>query len=342
VRVPYAAAHPAEAKAAASLALGAAAAASARNRDTLIVSRSTRGIKALVPTVYASAADRDFSHLYSTAPTTYSKDWLNEMAYCLEAKQRTADRRARDDAREAALLKARRAKFLTGGRKKGADGGGEVDKAAALAAFFDRQEQVEKRRVAGRDEAREMHDYNSRAPEDKKVCLKCGGVQSYAEFKGKVMRCPKESCGGAPYRPKLLWAEVQHSFLGRWKDGIKKMAENLAKTEREVRPPFRVTHRKTLNKETGEMEEVEIPKLSWEAVGDDFLTRQDEVVQKLNARIAANAAAKSAPIVFVKEKGPKSKFKLSKPLPDFHSRQAAMMEKKNMTFEDRLAAMRGE
>ena len=74
----------------------------------------------------------------------------------------------------------------------------------------------------------------------------------------------------------------------------------------------RVTHKKTFDKETGEMVMEELPKLDWDAVGDDFLVRQQAVLDKAKARQAAALKSKAEPIVFVKEKGPKSKWKPSK------------------------------
>ena len=43
------------------------------------------------------------------------------------------------------------------------------------------------------------------------------------------------------------------------------------------------------------------------------------------------------------DKGPvkKSKFRPSKPFPNFYARQEAMSERRNMSFEERLAAMQG-
>ena len=246
--------------------------------------------------------------------------------------------------RAKAADKAAKSKYLTGGRGGGKPVApsfeGNADSGANLAAFFERQDNVEKRRIQGREEAQELHNYTTYNP-DKKVCPRCGGVQSFAEVKGKVKRCPRDTCGGALYRPKMLWSEVQGSFLGRWTSFIKDSKANLKKLEAEVRPPFRVTHRKVFNRETGEMEDEEIPKLKWDEVGDEFLKRQEEVVERLNARLAAAAAAKSAPIVFVKEKGRVSKFKPSKPFPDFDARQAAMLERRNLSFEERLAVLQG-
>jgi len=332
VRLPFAALHPAEGKAAAE---AAATSASARTRETLIIQRSSRGIDALKPVVYRSAADKDFSSFYKEEVKVYHKDYLNEMSYCMEQKEKSAERRRQEEAKAAADLKAELAAF------KGKKSESSSDSSEGLGAFFERQDAVERRRVQAREEAVELHAYSMLPKEDKKMCRKCGAIQSFAEYKGRVKRCPKDTCGGAPYLPRLLWSEVQDSFLGRWKSGLAKATENLKKLDAETRPPFRVTHRKVFNKETGEMEEQPIPKVAWEAVGDEFIVRQEEVVARLNARIAAAALQKSAPIVFVKEKGPKSKFKLSKPLPDFFARQAAMSEKRNATFEERLAMMQG-
>ena len=332
VRLPFAALHPAEGKAAAE---AAATSASARTRETLIIQRSSRGIDALKPVVYRSAADKDFSSFYKEEIKVYHKDYLNEMSYCMEQKEKSAERRRQEEAKAAADLKAELVAF------KGKKSESSSDSSEGLGAFFERQDAVERRRVQAREEAVELHAYSMLPKEDKKMCRKCGAIQSFAEYKGRVKRCPKDTCGGAPYLPRLLWSEVQDSFLGRWKSGLAKATENLKKLDAETRPPFRVTHRKVFNKESGEMEEQPIPKVAWEAVGDEFIVRQEEVVARLNARIAAAALQKSAPIVFVKEKGPKSKFKLSKPLPDFFARQAAMSEKRNATFEERLAMMQG-
>lgn len=333
VRLPFAALHPAEGKAAAA---AAASSASARTRDTLIIQRSSRGINALKPVVYRSAEDKDFSSFYKEEVKVYHKEYLNEMSYCMEQKEKSAERRRKEEAKAAADLKAELAAFK--GKKSDTS---SSDSSEGLGAFFERQDAVERRRVQAREEAVELHEYSLLPKEDKKMCRKCGAMQSFAEYKGRIKRCPKDTCGGAPYLPRLLWSEVQDSFLGRWKSGLVKASENLKKLDDETRPPFRVTHRKVFNKETGEMEDQPIPKVAWEAVGDEFIVRQEEVVARLNARIAAAAAQKAAPVVFVKEKGPKSKFKLSKPLPDFFARQAAMSEKRNATFEERLAMMNG-
>lgn len=264
------------------------------------------------------------------------------MAYCLDRKEALAARRAAEERRERAAFLAHKAHVLSGGASsKPKSAGEDPNSPAALEAFFERQDNVEKRRVQGRDEAQELHLYTAFNP-DKLVCPKCGGVQSFAEVKGKVKKCPKEACGGAAYGPRLRWTAVQASFLGRWSSALKQAAANTAKLEKELRPPFRVTHRKTFDKETGEMVMEELPKLDWDAVGDDFLVRQQAVLDKTAARIKAAESAKSAPLVFAKEKGPKSRWKPSKPFPDFFSRQAAMAEKKGLDFDARLAVMRGE
>jgi len=280
----------------------------------------------------------------SQSPSLPAQGFLNEMAYCLDRKEALAAKRAEDARRERAEYLANYARFTSGGASSKPKAAAEEDpnSPAVLSAFFERQDNVEKRRVQGREEAQALFEYNAKAAADKKVCPKCGGVQSYAEVKGKVKRCPRDACGGAAYRPKLLWGEVQGSFLGRWHAGLKQAQANNAKLAAELKPPFRVTHRKTFDKETGEMVMEELPKLDWDAVGDGFLARQQEVLEKAAAMRAAAAKAKSEPIVFAVEKGPKSKWRPSKPFPDFHSRQAAMLEKKGLSFEERLAVMQGE
>jgi rubredoxin len=187
-----------------------------------------------------------------------------------------------------------------------------------------------------RAEAAAAADYASNP--DKKVCPSCGREQSFAEVQGGVRRCPAEPCGRALYRPRMLWSEVQGSFLGRWKEGLVKKDKNLEKLDSETRPPFRVTHRRVFNRETGEMEEQEIPVLKWEEVGDAFLARQAEVVERLAA--AAEAARAERDRKLPAGKPAMSKYKFSKPLPDFFSRQAAMLERRNMTFEERLDALK--
>ncbi len=77
----------------------------------------------------------------------------------------------------------------------------------------------------------------------------------------------------------------------------------------------------------------------WEEVAEGFLTRQDEVVARVKA--AQEAAQKERERVADREKVKlNTKYKFSKPLPDFWTRQMAAMERQKMTFEERLEALK--
>jgi len=340
VRIPDIALHP-------KLALGPTNTGKNRDRETLIINRTTRGKHALVPVEYPCTRPKDFTNYYPVTKPTYDKGYLNELSYNDEMKRKNAERRKKEQEREAKAAKLARQQYLHGGRKgKGPNFGGNndggsnepVDPKAAMIEFFDRQLAAERRREEARTEAQEAFEYQHHNP-DKKVCPSCHAVQSYAELKSGVKRCPRDSCKGALYRPKLLWSEVQGSFLGRWKDFQVKRDKHLAETIAEIQPPFRVTHRKVFNKETGEMEDQEIPKLRWEEVATNFLTRQEEVVQRLAA--AAEAAKKERERVEAREKPKLNKaYKFSKPLPDFWTRQMQAVERVNLTFEERLEKLK--
>jgi hypothetical protein len=340
VRVPEAALHPSKHPAT-------AAVSNARTRETLIINRSSRGLVALRAADYPSSHAKDFSAFYPTETSRYSKGYLNELAYAETSKKQAAEKKKAADKKAAEEEREARAKYKSGGRKGKAGGGGgggggggsedgPRDANASLAAFFDRQVAVERRREEGRVEAAEAAGYE--ANPDKKVCPSCGAVQSFAEWHGGIRKCNKEGCNGAVYRPRLLWSEVQDSFLGRWQSGLKKREVNLAKLEAEVAPPFRVTERLVFNKETGELEKEDIPKQRWEDVAEEFLTRQDEVVTRLAE--AAKAAAADRERVFNREKPKLTKYKFAKPLPDFFTRQASAVERRNMTFDERYDALK--
>ena len=155
VRLPYAAAHP---RAAAEAEAGAAASLAARTRETLIVQRSARGVAALTPVEYPSARDKDFSRFYKAPKALYDKEFLNEMAYCLDSKEKLAAKRAEEDRRARAAFVANKALVLSGGKSAKAKPPSAEDpnSPAALSAFFERQDNVEKRRVQGREEAQEL------------------------------------------------------------------------------------------------------------------------------------------------------------------------------------------
>lgn len=319
-----------------------APAAPQRDRDTLIITRSRRGKELLRGPASPVKGCKDFSSYYKEERKTYDKGYLNELAYMESMRGKMEERRKAQLQKEKAHAAAAKNRFMAGGRKGGGPSfggsGGDDDAKPGdnLGAFFDRQEAMEKRRTEGRDEGALQYDYQLNP--DKKVCPSCGGVQSYAEWRGGIKRCPKEVCGGAFYRPKLIWAEVAGSFLGRWEEFQQRQAANLEKLDAETMPPFRMTERVHFNKETNEMERVAVPTHRWVDVADGFFARNDEAVARIAAAVAAAEAERNR--VAEKEKPkPKKAYKFSKPLPDFFTRQAAAAERLTLTFEDRLERM---
>jgi rubredoxin len=343
VTLPESALHPS------SRAVASSAPKTSRTRETLIINRTVRGKEALQPREYACSRAKDFSAFHPEEEPTYDKGYLNELCYADATKQRGKERRKKEIERERKEAAEQKRQYMLGGRKgKGPDFGGEgggggddaggeaANSAASLAAFFDRQMAIERRRDEARVESQQSYLYETNP--DKKVCPVCHATQSFAEWKGNVKRCPRESCQGAHYRAKLLWSEVQSSFLGRWTEFNVKREANLKELAKEVEPPFRVTSRKVFNKQTGEMEDQAIPEQSWEAVADSFLTRQDEVVERVKA--AAEAARKERDRVEAKQAPKLNKpYKFSKPLPDFFTRQAQANERTKLSFEERLEMM---
>lgn len=233
-------------------------------------------------------------------------------------KERAKARRALEAEREARLLAKHKAAYLSGGRGSAPAPSSGGESSSGGGGFFDRLEAMEKRLQEGRADAKAAFEYD--AQPDKLVCPSCGGVQSWAEVKAKQKRCTKDKCGGALYRPKLLWTEVRGSFLKRWEDGIKKAQANKAKLEAEVLPPFRVTHRRVFDRETGEMVEQPVPVPVWEEVRGEFYARNDEAVARIEARL--DLAEKEAKKLAERIKPPAAKeYKFSKPLPPFWERQ---------------------
>jgi len=133
---------------------------------------------------------------------------------------------------------------------------------------------------------------------------------------------------------------VQKSFLDRWTAGIEKAKKNLAALEVETMPPFRLLKRTKFDKESGEMVEEDIVMPDWELCAEHFFERQQECIDKLDKRKAdADAEAKKMSEKVAVAQIKSNPYKFSKPLPDFYARQAASLEAKNMTFDERLAAM---
>ncbi len=80
---------------------------------------------------------------------------------------------------------------------------------------------------------------------------------------------------------------------------------------------------------------------SWETVAESFLTRQDEVVERVKA--AAEAARKERERQEEKQKPKLNKpYKFSKPLPDFWTRQMQAVERTKLSFDERLEMMQNK
>jgi hypothetical protein len=130
-----------------------------------------------------------------------------------------------------------------------------------------------------------------------------------------VRRCAKDKCKGAIFRPKLAWSDVEKSFFGRWDSFHKRREENLKKLDKATLPPFRLLKHTSYVPGEGFIEE-DIPVSSWADVAEEFFERNNEAIERINARVAeaAAASAKEAEKFTLKIN---TDFKFSKPLPDF-------------------------
>ena len=153
-------------------------------------------------------------------------------------------------------------------------------------SFLDRQDNMTKRLEETR--ANVGLQYEHAQITSHLICPVCKARQNFDEWKNKVRHCPKDSCKGALFRPVKVWAEVQKSFLDRWVSGIKQGEERLEKLSQETMPPFRLLTRHVFNKATGEMGEEPIVTPPWEECADHFFERQQEVIDKIEARKAAS------------------------------------------------------
>ena len=122
------------------------------------------------------------------------------------------------------------------------------------------------------------------------ICGCCGAKQSFTEWKTGARRCPKDACKGTLFRHRHLWVEVQKSFLDRWTAGLEKAKRNMEKLEKETMPPFRLLKRTVFDKESGEMVEEDIVTPDWEACAEHFFERQQEAIDRVEARKAAAEA----------------------------------------------------
>lgn len=135
------------------------------------------------------------------------------------------------------------------------------------------------------------------------ICACCKAKQNFEEWKNKTRKCPKPTCNGALFRPAKLWTEVQKSFLDRWVAGIKLGEERLAKIDKETMPPFRLLTRHVFDKETKEMVEEPIITPPWEQCAEHFFERQQEAIDRVEARKSAaeNEAKKASEKVVISQ-----------------------------------------
>jgi hypothetical protein len=265
----------------------------------------------------ASSELRDFSGYYNAIETTYNRNYIDELAYCEASKAHSKEKRDLENDRQKRMDARTRSHFFAGHSKGGSKAATGGESSGGGPGFFDRLEAMEKRLQEGRAESKAEFDYNAQA--DHLHCPVCGQMQSYAEKRDKQRKCTKDKCQGAVYRPKLLWSEVQDSFLGRWSADQVRWEENIKKLKKEVDPPFRIP---------GSAQP------EWNSVRAAFYARNDEAVARIEGRIAAGDAIRNK--AAEKNQAPKAKeYAFRAPLPDFYARQAAALEKKNATFEER-------
>lgn len=275
----------------------------------------------------------------------YHKSYLNEVAFAETSKARMLEQRAIDAERAKRREAMDKAEYMKGGklpggkqieRRQETEGGGE-----STIPFFDRLEAVEKRKMLSREQTKLEYEYSVNP--DKLSCPHCGQVQTFAEVQAIQRKCTKESCNGAHYRPKLLWTEVQDSFLGRWQEGQKVKDKHLADllADPDVTPVTRVTSVTRYDYGSKRWTTTEVPERAWDDVRGAFYKRNDETIERLKARDAAHEAAQSAPVEPAVTQAANRRFKFSTPLPPFYERQMAMLEKRNMTFDERFEALKG-
>jgi hypothetical protein len=251
-----------------------------RTRDTVIHTTSRRG-EQVRNVHHLQGPGADLSHFYKPEISTYDRGYLDEVAYAEGTKER--NRKRQEERQKQLKEEEERARLEYMGRSgllkdKEEERGEQKDPRERMLEFFDRQLATEKARVTAREEGKAMADYNAQL--DKNICPCCGNTQSFAEWRGGTKRCPKESCGGAKYRPKQVWAEVQGSFLKRWHDFLKEQERHTQEDLKKYTPAFRVTTRKVFDKASGEMVDEPIPVRKWHEVEEAFFERLEEVVQR--------------------------------------------------------------
>lgn len=317
----------------------AAASGAGRDANTLIIRRSSRGQAALrqrnAEPTEAQKAQRDLSHLYPPEVKTWRKGYLNELAYAITSKARAAEKRKEWVAQRNAAERAAREAAMLGGRKE--KPGHEADEGGAD-AFYDRQDAAARRAQEARTLAAQEAAFQ--AEPVKKFCPKCGAAQTFQDWAAGIARCQKADCNGALFRPKRVWSEVQASFLARWEAFNKRKDANLTALDKATLPPFKLLSRTVFDKETGDMVEEPIEYAHWDEVEEGFFERQNEALERIKARDElAEAEARKAAEKVVAEVVKAKPYKFSRPLPAFWDRQMAALERRNMTFEERMEEM---
>jgi hypothetical protein len=282
------------------------------------------------PRACTSAPRRALTHTHTHAPSSSPSKKKNA-----EKLKISIAKLAEEEAAQLAAERARRAADVELAASIGiiAKDGGDED-------FISRQDAMTKRLEDARATGAAKFEYDHL--DAYLECGACKARQSFEEWRAKARKCPKEACKGALFRPRRVWSEVQKSFLDRWTAGIALGEKRLAKIAAETMPPFRLLKRHVFDKETGEMKEEDIVQPDWDECAEHFFARQQEAIDRVEARkAAADDAAKKASEKIVIAQIKTNPYKFTKPLPDFYARQLASLESKNLSFEERLAKLQG-
>ncbi|OQS00600.1 cleavage induced protein [Achlya hypogyna] len=145
--------------------------------------------------------------------------------------------------------------------------------------FIRRMEAAEKAKNESIRRSREEREYIAQL--DKKECPKCGNPQSYSEVKQKRKQCP--NCGVA-YRSRMAWADVETEFFERVEHFERLKTKKRDDMAAETTPTFRMLQRKVLDPRTSTFVTINLKRLTWKDVEEDFLGRVqlDEMNRILN------------------------------------------------------------
>lgn len=213
--------------------------------------------------------------------------------------------------------------------------------AQPCADFLERLDALTRRVVEARAVASEAAAYEGKT--DKRVCPTCGREQTFEEYRKDIRACTRETCRGAgTFRPAHVWDDVAADFIGRLDTFLRDRDRHAAARVRAALPPFRETHRLEYNAGSGTMESVPIEPSLWSDVATAFFERQKEFEERHAAtleRQAAELKERQAAEAAAMQGGPKlnTAYKLSAPLPTFHERQRIAAERRNLSYEERIA-----